>query len=307
VTPVDRSIGRQTRLDIFDSLRIRELKWYGDVEDATFLDRIWDLSKLPSTDNRFPDAAGDIWQHRVNNPDDWEDDWIYTDPRFDLLDCADDVFLRFCETLVHPAVRRDPRACETLVGMLDDALERNGWRLVPGNRIAGQPIYSATRAGGTAVVAVVEPELHELVTDPVLFEQHVHRMEAGLRDDPPAAIGSAKELVETTCRVILVAEGVQHSTRDDVLDLYKKVAKTLRLNAEAVPEDAKGSRAAQGALRNLSAAVQNLAELRNAIGTGHGRSVRPAALERHARLSVGAATAVCRFLLDTWHDRRERP
>jgi hypothetical protein len=217
------------------------------------------------------------------------------------------VFLRFCETLVHPAVRRDPRDCEALVGMLNDALERNGWLLVPGTRIAGQPIYRATRVGAPAVAAVVEPELHELVADPVLFEQHARRMEAGLRDDPPAAIGSAKELVETTCRVILDAEGVAHSSRDDVLDLYKKVAKALRLNAEAVPEDAKGSRAAQGALRNLSAAVQNLAELRNAIGTGHGRGVRPAALERHARLAVGAATAVCRFLLDTWHDRRERP
>jgi len=284
-------------------MRIRELAWYGDLNDVEFLERLWDLSSLRSTDSRFKDAAGDVWQHRVNNPDDWDDDWIYADTRFDILGCDDAQFLRFCEELVHPVVRRDGASAEVLVEMLNDALERDGWRLAPGHRIAGQPVYKATRIGVPNVASVVEPDLHDLVVDEVLFEQHVKRMEAGLRDDPPAAIGSAKELVETTCRVILDAEEVEHSTRDDLLGLYKKVAQTLRLNAEAVPNDARGSQAAQGALRNLAAAVQNLAELRNAIGTGHGRGVRPTALERHARLAVGAATAVCRFLLDTWHQR----
>jgi len=42
---------------------------------------------LPSTDRRprYPTAREDICQHRLNN-DDWDDDWIFEDPQFGLLD-----------------------------------------------------------------------------------------------------------------------------------------------------------------------------------------------------------------------------
>jgi hypothetical protein len=33
---------------------------------------------LPSNDPRFNDAAGDIWQHRINNFD-WDIDWVFYD------------------------------------------------------------------------------------------------------------------------------------------------------------------------------------------------------------------------------------
>lgn len=35
-----------------------------------FLKRVWPLTQMSSTDSRFNDAEGDIWQHMVNN-DDW--------------------------------------------------------------------------------------------------------------------------------------------------------------------------------------------------------------------------------------------
>ena len=41
---------------------------------------------MKSLDSRFDNAAGDIWQHRINNPNDWPDNWIYYDERFNLLD-----------------------------------------------------------------------------------------------------------------------------------------------------------------------------------------------------------------------------
>jgi hypothetical protein len=296
---------RQSRLDIFDGMRIRGISWHGDLEDVPFLERLWDLTALPSTDRRFRDAGGDIWQHRHNNWD-WEDDWLYTDPRFDLLGCPDDQFLRFCEQLVHPVVRRDASQAEGLVDLLNDALRRDGWELIPRHRIGGQPTYQAVRRGEKSTADALEVSLHERIADPVLFDDHIRRMESGLRDDPPTAIGAAKELLETTCKVILDDYEVSYGARDHVLDLYKKVATELKLNAEAVPNHAKGSRAAQGVLRQLSAAIQNLAELRNAVGTGHGRGIRGEVFERHARLAVGASVSVCRFLLDTWHERRAR-
>ena len=50
--------------------------------------------------------------------------------------------------------------------------------------------------------------------------------------------------------------------------------------------------------------MQNLAEVRNALGVGHGRAQRVAALERHARLAMNASRTVADFLLTTWHERK---
>jgi AbiJ N-terminal domain 3/Abortive infection C-terminus len=80
-----RTISEITRRDIFDSLTLERVPWAGRLEEPDFLDSIYDLADMRSTDGRFKDAAGDIWQHRVNNPEDWEDDWVFTDSRFDLM------------------------------------------------------------------------------------------------------------------------------------------------------------------------------------------------------------------------------
>jgi hypothetical protein len=107
-------ITQLTRREIIDSLVVEDVNWAGRLEEPEFLGRLFNLAELPSNDRRFPDAAGDIWQHRVNN-DDWSDDWVFYDPRFNILNGDDDLFLRFlCET-VHPVVRSDPTEAERLV------------------------------------------------------------------------------------------------------------------------------------------------------------------------------------------------
>lgn len=58
-----------TRRDIIDSIASETSSWSGRLEEAEFLGRLFDLQKLPSTDSRFSDASGDIWQHRVNKYD----------------------------------------------------------------------------------------------------------------------------------------------------------------------------------------------------------------------------------------------
>lgn len=140
--------------------------------------------------------------------------------------------------------------------------------------------------------------------EPRVVEQHLRRIAANTSTDPAAAVGSAKELVESVCKFILDDYGVPYAPADGVLDLYKKAAKELKLNREAVPGSAKGSEAAQRVLQNLSTAVQSLAELRNELGLGHGRTRLSPAFARHARLASNAARAVVEFLLETWHERR---
>jgi hypothetical protein len=55
--------------------------WNGTVEAPDFYWQFFDLENLPSSDSRFSNAAGDMWQHTVNNFD-WSDDDIVYDERF---------------------------------------------------------------------------------------------------------------------------------------------------------------------------------------------------------------------------------
>ena len=112
------------RQNIFDGLRIEKVEWAGSLEETEFLERIFDLEKMPSTDTRFKNAAGDIWQHRVNNPFGWSDDWIFSDGRFDLINCSEEIFLRFLSEMVHPVVRSNRDEALRLVNHLNDQLRK---------------------------------------------------------------------------------------------------------------------------------------------------------------------------------------
>jgi AbiJ N-terminal domain 3 len=102
--------------------------WWGNLDEIDFLKRIYELSKLPSTDNRYDDSHWDIIQHRVNN-NDWSDDWVFNDERFNLK--SDDSLLRFLAETVHPEVRSDPTEVYALVRKINGLLRRDGWVLIP--------------------------------------------------------------------------------------------------------------------------------------------------------------------------------
>lgn len=63
------TIRRSTRKNVLDWVSVERTAWSGRLEEDQFLARIFDLDKMPSHDGRFETAAGDIWQHRVNNND----------------------------------------------------------------------------------------------------------------------------------------------------------------------------------------------------------------------------------------------
>ena len=114
-------ISRPTRNNIFDILKIESIYWAGALGELDFLNRIFDLAKLPSEDSRFKDMVGDLWQHRVNN-DDWEIDWVYYDKRLDLIGCNDAVFLQFLCELLHPVVRPNTTIAYKLQQNFNDCL-----------------------------------------------------------------------------------------------------------------------------------------------------------------------------------------
>jgi hypothetical protein len=132
-------ITRRAVLDILSGI------WSGRLNDTEFLQRIYNLEELPSNDSRFRKASTDIWQHRVNNPNDWGDDWVFEDSRFGVLRGTDDEFMKFVAETVHPVVRPDRDQAAGLVSAINEQLEVDGWRLAPTSNMSGRPIYGPER------------------------------------------------------------------------------------------------------------------------------------------------------------------
>ena len=220
------ALSEVTRLAIIDELTVRGVNWAGRLEEPDFLARLYDLSALPSNDRRFRDAASDIWQHRVNNPEDWDDDWVFYDARFGLLRGDDEQFLRFLAETIHPVVRREPEAVQELVGIYNKHLQHDGYELAPVAEISGRPVF-AGRSRLTVPGAIREVERAAPVADADYLTRQITRMESAIEADPELAIGTAKELIETVCKTILTALAVEPDKSWDVPRLIKETSKGL--------------------------------------------------------------------------------
>lgn len=136
---------------------------------------------------------------------------------------------------------------------------------------------------------------------------HVRRIEKALPDDPAAAIGAAKELLESTLKTILEGQGKMFGPSDDVPQLLKLVQTELELAPREIDSAKRGAETIRRTLSNLGAIVLGVAELRNLYGTGHGKGRAHRGLGvRHARLAVSSAAALCMFLLETHAERAVR-
>ncbi|MFB7782190.1 protein kinase [Streptomyces vinaceus] len=142
-----RRITQVTRQRLFSRLTAEAVKWFGDLDEIDFLRRLYDLAALPSEDPRFPDAEGDIVQHRYNNYD-WDDSWIYQDKRFGLSQGRDGELLTFLVEMLHPEVRYDDAEVVRLAGLIDEAVRRDGYTIEPIASVSGHPIYGARQLAG---------------------------------------------------------------------------------------------------------------------------------------------------------------
>lgn len=141
---------------------------------------------------------------------------------------------------------------------------------------------------------------------PYLIRQ-LDRIETSIDTDPWLAIGTAKELVETTCKTILLELGRTVDKDWDLMELCKEARKVLKLTPDDIPNTVRAADTVKRLLNNLATVVQGLAELRNPYGTGHGHDGRARGLQpRHARLAAGAASTLALFLLETHRDSQER-
>lgn len=295
------------RRNIIDGLTLEGVAWSGRLNEVEFLARMFDLKSMSSGDHRFDDAAGDIWQHRINNPTDWDDDWIYSDSRFNLLGGSAEDFLRFLCEMVHPVVRPDRDDALKLVKHFNDQLRQESWELFEDEKIAGRPRFAFRRMQANGQRAVSRARTVADALDAAWMQKEIERLENSIERDPALAIGTAKELVESCCKSILSKCGVEYARGADLGDLTKLLTKELRLVPEDISDEAKGADNIRLILRNLTQLTHNLAQLRGLYGSGHGRDGKHRGLQaRHARLAVASAVAFIDFVCDTYRERLEK-
>lgn len=301
-------ISQITRRDLFDAILLQKVNWAGRLEEPEFLSRLFDLTAIHSTDDRFPNAAGDIWQHRINNPQDWDDDWVFYDHRFNLMNCDDEILLRFlCET-IHPVVRPDVTEAERLCQWYNSFLKHDGFQLVERTRLSGKPVFVGRYVGVIGAPGISAAKETLSGSDVAYVAQQITRMEAAVNSDPGLAIGTSKELIETCCKTILNERNVDFSSNVDITQLVKLTSKELKLTPDDIEEQAKAADTIKRLLSNLATITQGIAELRNKYGTGHGKTAKTKGLSpRHAKLAVGAASTLAVFLVETHHVKGNEP
>lgn len=150
----------------------------------------------------------------------------------------------------------------------------------------------------------VTEEALSALDDPGAIRDHLDRIERSLDDDPRLAVGSAKELVESTAKLVLKRSGVDYGKTDDLPSLVAKAHTALGINPKQVEDSAENAVGIRTLLGAVSRIGVGMVELRNQIGTGHGQAEVPTwVTPRHARLAVGSAHMWCQFVLETLEQR----
>jgi len=120
-------------------------------------------------------------------------------------------------------------------------------------------------------------------------------------ENPTDAIGKAKELVESCCTTILERSGVIPQKDWDFDRLVKETRVLLKIMPENIPDDVSEAKAMKKILGSFSTIVNNMAQLRNTYGSGHGKSASYKGLqERHAKLAIGSSVTLVNFLWDSF-------
>lgn len=246
-------ISEVTRRSIIDYFTMSQTHWSGRLQDNEFLARLYDLNSLPSHDYRYRNASSDIYQHRVRN-NDWEDDWVFHDTRFNLLYETDEQFLRFlCET-VHPIVRPDPDEVRELVNVYNKELAPDGWKLVAVKEVSGKPIFAPQQIGRVAVFE--EPTGWQKV-DRQLQEVRL-RLDTADTEEQYQAVG-------LLCREVLISvaqevyDPAHHPSTDGVPPSSSDAKRMLEaiFESDFPGSESKEARAHARAAVNLSLALQH--------------------------------------------------
>ena len=119
--------------------------------------------------------------------------------------------------------------------------------------------------------------------------------------NPTESIGKAKELIESCCETILEKNGITPNKDWKLNNLVDETMKLLEVTPKHIPDTAKEATAIKAILGSLKGIASNIAIIRNAYGSGHGKSASYKGLEeRHAKLAIGSCITLVNFLWDSY-------
>ena len=142
------------------------------------------------------------------------------------------------------------------------------------------------------------PHLRGIIDDTVLDGYLAQMRKRRTKADISTSIGAAKEVTEATMKALAVKHGVSSGkSTPDLQDWWRALKPVM---ADVSIDRALGHN--DGALIKLLGGhintVQSLGELRNKVGSGHGKSSHPAGLKpAHALLAVDTAHTLTRYLV----------
>lgn len=140
------------------------------------------------------------------------------------------------------------------------------------------------------------------LANPSAIRLELQRIENAIEADPSAAIGKAKNLIEATAKVVLTELGHPVQGTAQAPQLAAQTLKALGLDRQTVASHDPLMAKILGQLNGLASGV---ADLRNAVGDGHGSASAVGLDLREGRLAARAAVAWCCFMIETLEERQK--
>lgn len=283
------SITEITRQSIIDELNIKGVLWSGRINEVEFLGRLYKLEELPSNDPRYKDMTGDIYQHRVNNPEDWDDWWVFKDKRLNLQD--DNALLKFLAESIHPVVRAEDDVPE-LLDMYNKYLLRDGYEIAVSKQISGRPIFSGHKVGNVIDISETIPKDKQAY-------RLLDKARTKLVDDFEGSIDNSRAAIECTiAEIYTTITGEEFGKGGSIADGFKRIKDLL-----ALTENRFTNESIKATIRSLTGIISGVDGMSNEMGDRHIRPTKPE--KRHAQLCLNAAVTVVDFLYNTLEYRFE--
>lgn len=169
------------------------------------------------------------------------------------------------------------------VSNLRSAIDHLGWRLSSDGRLEALGDIDLDTGGRAA-----------------LFEQ-LERLKKSF-DDPAAALGTAKDLLESICKFILKENGRLPDYDMNFPAYFSQATDLLKMSPKYVDASTEGGKQIREIHQSAHRIAIQLNELRNLQGTGHGRVLPTGVSQESARFVVRTGTHIAELLLAT-HER----
>lgn len=288
-----------TRKNIADALKVSQLWYNGQLEEPDFLNRLYDLKQLKSRDNRYKNAYDDIYQHMVMN-NDWDEGWVFTDTRFNLMYTSDEEYLSFLAETLHPAVRTDKKEISQMQEIYNNHLGNDDYEIIQVKEISGKPVFEGRlKTIGSSHQVENKTEIKKYLNTEYVNKK-IDSMHEYISKDTELAIGTAKEFIETVCKSILKKHNKTIDKNWNLGQLIKNTYNILDFKSQEANNPEKAENCIIQVLKGTTTMINGITELRNAYGTGHGKEADFVTLEsKYAKLIVGMVSELVIFFLAT--------